>query len=187
MKVRQTKTCSKCGETKELEFFYKKRRGKFGVQAVCKACDAAAAKEHYAANRERRAARQKAWHAANRERVVVYQREYTRTRRQTDPQYRLASLLRRRLNHALRNKAKRGSAVKDLGMPVESFLAILNEQALACYGVPYTGNESKFHIDHIRPLASFNLEDPEQLRIAVRWDNLQVLLAAENMTKGARY
>lgn len=71
-------------------------------------------------------------------------------------------------------------------MPIDAFLVYLNLDALDKYGIPYTGNEKLFHIDHIRPLASFNLEDPEQLRIAVRWDNLQVLTVRENLQKGCR-
>jgi hypothetical protein len=42
------------------------------------------------------------------------------------------------------------------------------------------------HIDHRRPLASFDLSDPDQLRAAWRLDNLQPLWAADNLAKGAR-
>ena len=101
----------------------------------------------------------------------------------TDPYYKLTRLLRDRLQKAIRNKAKTGSAVSDLGMSIDALLTYLNLDALDKYGIPYTGNESKFHIDHIRPLASFDLQDPEQLRIAVRWDNLQVLTVLENLQK----
>lgn len=94
--------------------------------------------------------------------------------------------LRARLNSALRGKYKTGSAVRDLGMPVDAFLVYSNLDALDKYGIPYTGNEKLFHIDHIRPLVSFNLEDPEQLKRAVHWSNLQILLASENLAKGAR-
>jgi hypothetical protein len=72
-------------------------------------------------------------------------------------------------------------------MPIAAFLTYLNLDALDKYGIPYTGNELKFHIDHIRPLISFDLEDVEQLRQAVNWKNLQVLRAEENLQKGARH
>jgi len=43
-----------------------------------------------------------------------------------------------------------------------------------------------FHIDHIRPLSSFDLTDPEQLRTAFHWTNLQPLTPEENMEKRDR-
>lgn len=140
----------------------------------------------------------KAYRDANRdkmlERYKTYYAEYRAKHgvspitalRQRDPQARLANILRTRLKHALKGKFKTGSAVRDLGMPVDAFLVYLNLDALDKYGIPYTGNESQFHIDHIKPLVSFDLQEPEQLRIAVRWDNLQVLTVKENLEKSAK-
>jgi hypothetical protein len=42
------------------------------------------------------------------------------------------------------------------------------------------------HIDHITPLAQFDLTDPEQQKVAFHYSNLQVLIAQENWSKGAR-
>ena len=43
-----------------------------------------------------------------------------------------------------------------------------------------------FHIDHILPLASFDLTDPKQLKAACHWTNLQPLYPEENMSKGSK-
>jgi hypothetical protein len=55
----------------------------------------------------------------------------------------------------------------------------LNKQARDNYG--------KWHIDHIKPLASFNLELKEEFMQACHYSNLQPLWAIGNIKKGARY
>jgi hypothetical protein len=48
-------------------------------------------------------------------------------------------------------------------------------------------NFGKWHIDHIRPLASFDLTDVNQQLIAGHYTNLQPLWASENISKGSKY
>ena len=48
------------------------------------------------------------------------------------------------------------------------------------------GIEGKFHIDHIIPLSSFDLNDPAQIKLALAPGNHQWLKAKENMSKHNR-
>lgn len=48
-------------------------------------------------------------------------------------------------------------------------------------------NYGKWHVDHIRPCASFDLTDPDQMKTCFNWRNLRPLWAAENIRKGAKY
>ncbi len=44
-----------------------------------------------------------------------------------------------------------------------------------------------WHIDHIRPLKSFDLTDREQVKQACHYTNLRPAWAKDNLSKGARY
>jgi hypothetical protein len=44
-----------------------------------------------------------------------------------------------------------------------------------------------WHIDHIRPCDSFNLEDPDQQRICFHFKNLQPMWEADNISKSNRW
>lgn len=62
-----TKTCTKCGETKPLEMFHKdpRRADRGGLRPHCKACVAAASAAYRAANRGKVKAYRAARYAAN--------------------------------------------------------------------------------------------------------------------------
>ena len=46
-------------------------------------------------------------------------------------------------------------------------------------------NHGKWHIDHIRPISSFNLNDIEQQKQCFNYKNMQPLWAADNLKKGS--
>jgi len=46
--------------------------------------------------------------------------------------------------------------------------------------------KAEIHIDHIVPLSSFDLSDPDEVRAAFALTNLRPLWATDNLSKGAR-
>ncbi len=61
------KTCSRCGEAKPVDAFYRRSRAADGLQPYCKVCASAAAKQHYAEHGDIVRANNRAWYRANRE------------------------------------------------------------------------------------------------------------------------
>jgi len=102
-----------------------------------------------------------------------------------DVQYKLSTLLRRRLLVALRGNSKAGSAVRDLGCSISGLKSYLEGRFLP--GMTW-GNLTVrgWHIDHIIPLSSFDLTDRGQFLKAAHYTNLQPLWAADNLRKGSK-
>ena len=85
---------------------------------------------------------------------------------------------------AVKHGYKTGSAVRDLGCTVPELRAYLEARFRS--GMTWANHSRDgWHIDHIRPLASFDLTDRAQLLEAVHFSNLQPLWAEENLSKGA--
>ena len=105
-------------------------------------------------------------------------RQHTRQRYATDEDFRIRCCLRSRLTEALKSIGTRKSRTcREYG---------IDWQAIADHLGPCPGPRECYHIDHIRPLSSFNLTDHEQVRIAFAPGNHQWLPALENRRKGAR-
>lgn len=193
------KTCSACKVSMEVSNFFKDKYKKDGLGSQCKLCHKKSCanwdrtlyitdymKKYRSKNKEKCNSIRKKYVNHNKAECYKKTQIYIKNRVKTDPQFKLRTLLRSRLSAALRNKAKQGSSVRDLGMSIKDFLVYLNVDCFHRYGIPYTGNEKLFHIDHIRPLASFDLTNKEELLKAIRWDNLQVLTVEQNLSKGAK-
>lgn len=126
----------------------------------------------------------KQWRERNKDRVAQYSKEYEARRMSEDLRYRLAVKLRQRLATAVREGAKGGSAVRDLGCTLDELRAQLEAKFQPGMNWDNWGRKG-WHIDHIRPLSAFDLTDPEQAREACHFSNLQPLWWIDNLRKGA--
>lgn len=102
-----------------------------------------------------------------------------------DVNYVLRLRVRTRLLKALRaTGASKNSSISSLvGCSMDQLRHHLESRFVEGMG---WSNRSKWHIDHIRPLSSFDLSDPEQLAKACHHTNLQPLWARDNMIKSDR-
>lgn len=107
-----------------------------------------------------------------------HRNKYRREKR--NPNSRIAAGLRARLRVAIRREYRAGSAVRMLGCSIRQFRKWLQSKFLP--GMTWQ-NYGRWHIDHVRPLSSFNLRDARQLAKACHFSNLQPLWAEDNLRK----
>lgn len=99
--------------------------------------------------------------------------------------YRLSQTLRARLRSALKRNYKNSSAVGDLGCTIGQLKTYLESKFKTGMTWENWGHNG-WHIDHIKPLSSFDLKNPEQQKLAVHFTNLQPLWSRENLSKGSK-
>lgn len=107
----------------------------------------------------------------------------TRKKRKTNPQFKLGENLRRRINHAIRGKIKSDRSFNLIGCSVEELKKYLENQFIDNMSWDNYGKNG-WHIDHIVPCASFDLNNPEEQKKCFHYSNLQPLWAKDNLSKG---
>lgn len=146
------------------------------------------------ANRELTRVRSSQYYWTNRDTISARGKEpsvraekaaYIRHRKRTDASYRLISNLRTRLYGVLKRTGNRRSArTLDLvGCSIVELRRHLEQRFKP--GMSWA-NYGKWHVDHIRPCASFDLADPIQQHECFHFSNLQPLWAQENHMKSKR-
>ena len=204
-----------CGEHKNRSNFYKDSHKKEGIRSSCKLCSNASTLRGYHKHKEKINKRRKILRDMDIENVRLRRREsakrnpetskryriknkeilkekrriYTKERKSRDIPFRLSCILRTRIGHIVRNDAKKGSAVRDLGCSVKELREYLE---LQFYNHPITKEEmtwdnwskNGWHIDHILPLSGFDLSKREEFLVACNFTNLQPSWAEENYKKG---
>ena len=143
---------------------------------------------HYYKNRDRYIALSKEWKSKNREHILEYARMFKKKSFASNPVFRLKICLQTRIRLALKSshakKCKKSAEL--IGTSIENLRKHLESQFKLGMSWENWGLKG-WHIDHIRPLSSFNLTDPEQQKLAFHYTNLQPLWAKDNIRKGAKY
>lgn len=131
--------------------------------------------------------RRKEYHKEYAKRNADIIRKKRKDRYKNNQSYRIANVLRSRFRMAIYafRKKKLVSSVKHLGCSIDYFMTYISNMFQP--GMSWDNYGSVWHIDHIRPLSSFNLEDPLQQEEAVHYKNLQPLFAIDNLRKGSKY
>ena len=115
--------------------------------------------------------------------VRQHEREYEKEYLRKNPNAKLARILRARTRDAMKSGIKPSSCIKMLGCSINDARRYIEKKFKP--GMSWE-NHGMWHIDHIKPLCSFDLSDEEQYAAACHVSNLQPLWRAENQSKGGR-
>jgi len=183
--------------------FYKRKSSKDGFHTICIQCLKVRHANNYGRTKNYHKDRCKAYREANKERLKaydigryperkkqraeikekmdIYRREYERERRK-DPVFRMKKNMRFLLWQAIKRTkvSKRSKTIQRLGIPFDQFKIYIESKFQD--GMSWD-NYGLWHLDHIKPLASFDLTDERSLNEACHYLNLQPLWAEENQRK----
>ena len=195
------KDCTICNKEfpATVEYFTKNSKCKNGVGSYCKSCQKRYRSEYFQKNKEKELQQSKSyyhnnieqnreeyrdryrkWYKKNQKKIQVGQTILRRNKRRNNLKYRLACNLRNRLNKFLKKIDRSESTMSLLGCDLEYLTNHLANQFTI--GMVWD-NYGKWHIDHIRPISSFDLSDPAQTKECFHYSNLQPLWAIDNLKK----
>jgi hypothetical protein len=190
------KHCKVCKEIKDYRFFGKNKNQNDGLNALCKKCANRRSSLWRSNNLEKYKKYRAAWYlenpnytlnhyCKNKEKIDNQRNEQKRKKLKTDPVFKLRKNLRARLKVALRGNYKTGSAIRDLGCSVEFLKQYLESKFTPGMTWENYGKRG-WHIDHVTALAKFDILNPDELKKAVHYTNLQPLWAIDNLRKGSK-
>lgn len=134
------------------------------------------------ATRPSRVEYNKNWRIQNKIRKRESDNQYQKNKYNTNPIFKLKSLLRSRIRAALKNNQKQGSILQLLGCSIEQFKSYIEGQfkeGMSWDNHGYRG----WHLDHKMPISKFDLSKKDELSQACHYTNFQPLWAEENFLK----
>lgn len=181
----ETKRCTKCGNIKNIEeySFINKRTEK--RRSSCKEC-----------MRKINNKNNKKYYKENRKKILIYQKEYIKNNKKKveeykkhnydinmhDMAFKVMYRTKTRISKAMQNVTRVLSTKELIGCTNNELKKYLESQFRD--GMNWRNYGFKgWHIDHIKPCASYNLTDPEQQKACFHYSNLQPLWWYENNAK----
>lgn len=144
-------------------------------------------RELYQKNKEKEKERQKKYYQnltpEQKAKRNKWFREYRAERKNSDPAFLMMQRLRERMHKALRraNSKKKSHMMDSIGCTPEFLVNYLKVRFKP--GMTWDNYGSEWHIDHVRPLADFDLRKKSEQLKANHYTNLQPMWATENLAK----
>ena len=138
--------------------------------------------------KEEQTERNRIWKEKNRDSVNAYARQYKpqweKHQRETNPQFKIIKNMRCRLYTALKGHSKSSSTWDYIGMDRDKYMDWIEFQFYD--GMTWENYGTWWHIDHVKPCVSFDMEKDENIRQCFGWWNTCPLVAKKNLQKGSK-
>ena len=183
-RITSSATCMECGRLKDKERNGTPERNANRRASRNRNIEKERARDRARSRDPKRVEKARLWKERNRARHNAASVAYTRKRLKVDPEYRLIHRMRRRVLKAVTAECafKSGKTAELLGCSgseLRAYLESLFKPGMSWENYGYYG----WHVDHIRPCASFDLTDPEEQKKCFHFSNLQPLWMHENRLK----
>ena len=187
----QKQICSNCEEEKTIDnFYFRKNINNYNPQ--CKNCIVKKQIEYNQNNKEKIAAKNAEYRQLKKEKIAAQKSEYRKNNREKINEYcrnrinnntntKLARNTRARINTALKGKSKSFKTMEILGIDVENYKKWL------LFQMTPEMNFNNIHIDHVKPISSFDISNDNELLEAFNWRNTQPLLKQDNLRKSDKF
>lgn len=141
-------------------------------------------REYVLRNKEKTAAYQAWYRKENAERIRAVKNRYKRKKWRENVAYRLREIVSNATRRLVKYGWKKdGKTIRHLGCSAEELRAHIESRFKP--GMTWDNHGVHgWHIDHIKPLVSFDLDNREEWGRAMHYTNLQPLWAKENIMKG---
>jgi len=165
----ETKVCFACKVEQLIEEFPNDKSKKDGLNPSCRTC---------------KSNRDKKYKEKNDEEIKAYNKVWAKEYRDNNIERRVYHNINTRMNKILKNHYTK-HPIFYIGCKVIDLLKWLEYQFIDGMSWDnYGDNEDNWHIDHVKPCFSFDLNDKKQVYECFNWRNLQPLWKKDNIIKG---
>ena len=206
--MKECKTCTVCCQEKLIGEFSKDKQKWDGLYPQCKSCvkikmdkwafenkdhlteyhkkynkeNKQKRKEYRVKTKDHIASYMRRWREKNKDHIKQYDKMYHNTVEKKDINFRILHSLRGRLLQALKSNPKVESSRSLVGCTIEYLKSHLEKQFKGGMNWDNYGRKG-WHIDHIKPCASFDLSKLEEQQKCFHYTNLQPLWWLDNCIK----
>lgn len=188
------KQCKKCNQLQPLNNFCVNKTKPDGRHIYCKTCNLKQSKTYYQKTKHNRADYYKTYREKNKEYFNKYchnhyhtnkelYREWNREKYSTDIGFKLKHITSARIHEALKTyqTLKKGRTIEYLGCSIGDYCNYLESKF--DNKMNWDNQGDYWHIDHIKPIASFDLNNEKELYKCFHYTNTQPMEALENRLK----
>ena len=188
------KQCKRCNQPQPIDNFCVNKVKPDGRHIYCKDCKLKESKKYYQSSKHDRADYYKTYRKENKEYFNNYShnhyhtnkelyREWERERYATDLPFRIKHITSTRIHEALKTYQilKNDRTIEYLGCSIGDYCNYL--ELKFDDKMNWNNQGDYWHIDHIKPIAAFDLNNEEELYKCFHYSNTQPMEALENRLK----